>query len=634
MSEIIVGIDLGTTNSEVAIVENGISRVLVGDDGDPILPSFVGLDSEGKLLVGKAAKNAWVLAPERTIKSIKRKMGLDVKVALGEREFRPQEISALILKALKDRAEKSLGKEVKKAVITVPAYFNDVQRQATVEAGELAGLEVVRILNEPTAATLVYDPQQKERTRILVYDLGGGTFDVSVVQIENGIVEVLSSHGDTQLGGDDFDDILLNKICDQFLAEHGLDLREVRTSKARVLRAAEEAKRRLSDFVETQIEEEFVGEKDGVPLHLKMELSRSEYEEWLKPLIDRTMDCVQRALEDAKLTARDIDRVVLVGGSTRTPIISKLLESRLGRSPHREINPDLCVAMGAAVQGAIIAGQPIDSILVDITPHTLGIRVLDRSDSFSFFGGRNSESVHRFAPIIRRGTPLPSSRSEMYATASDEQEAVEIDIYQGEYSDVRQNHRVGKFRIEGLSKVPSGNPIVVQFDLNLNGMLKVTAKEKITDLQKNIVIDSVFSDISSDQHKESKRRLSELWTDELENSYRNPMSLAPSGMGDETENSPEGMGASDDDFVIRSDDYKAIPDSAATANDEFLSLVNQANEVISKAERLKAKASAEDHDEITKQVSELRSLLEAQNYADIPARISKLADMLFYIDDA
>src|SRR5262245_23202539 len=287
-ADVIVGIDLGTTNSEIAVIRDGQPHV-IAEDGDPILPSFVGLSEDGRLLVGKAAKNQWVVAPERTVKSIKRMMGQDVKVKLGDQEYRPQEISAMILRRLRDRAGQKLGTTVKKAVITVPAYFNDAQRQATREAGELAGLEVVRILNEPTAASLTYDPSQQELRRMLVYDLGGGTFDVSIVQAQEGVVEVLSSHGDTQLGGDDFDDRLLNLLCDRFQQEHGIDLRASLVSRARVLRAAEEAKKHLSYHPYARVQEEFIAEKDGLALHLDVEVSREEYEELIRPLVMRTM---------------------------------------------------------------------------------------------------------------------------------------------------------------------------------------------------------------------------------------------------------------------------------------------------------------------------------------------------------
>ncbi|HEY7313702.1 MAG TPA: Hsp70 family protein, partial [Gemmataceae bacterium] len=469
--EPIVGIDLGTTNSEVALVRDGQPFVFEAG-GDPLLPSFVGLSEDGRLLVGAAAKNQWVLAPERTIKSIKRKMGQDVKVRLGEQEYRPQEISAMILKALRDRASAQLGVPVNKAVITVPAYFNDAQRQATREAGELAGLEVVRILNEPTAASLTYDPGQHELRRMLVYDLGGGTFDVSIVQAQQGVVEVLSSHGDTQLGGDDFDELLLTLVCDRFQQEHGVDLRADLVSRSRVLRAVETAKRHLSFHPFTRIEEEFIAEKDGQALHLTMELTRDEYETLIQPLLDRTMDCVQRALDDANLIASSIDKVVLVGGSTRTPLITQMLEERLGQPAHQEVNPDLCVALGAAIQSAIIAGTDVGAVLVDITPHSLGIKCVDSQRGFPF--------EFHFAPIIHRNTALPASRSEVFYTFHDDQTEVEIDVYQGENADVRRNHRVGRFMVQGLSRVPSGNPILVQLELNLDGMLKVSARERAT----------------------------------------------------------------------------------------------------------------------------------------------------------
>src|ERR1019366_5462328 len=391
------------------------------EDGDPILPSFVGLADDGKLLVGKAARNQWVVAPERTIKSIKRKMGQDIKVKLGEQEYRPQEISAMILRTLKDRACAQLGFEVKKAVITVPAYFNDDQRSATREAGELAGLEVVRILNEPTAASLTYDPKQADLQRILVYDLGGGTFDVSVVQAQEGVIEVLSSHGDTQLGGDDFDELLFKHVVLKFQTQHAIDLATNIVSRARVLRAVEDAKKQLSFHAFVRLEEEFIAEKDGQALHLQMEITRDEYEELIRPLLQRTMDSVQRALEDAKVAPAALDKILLVGGSTRTPLVSQLLEQRLGQPAHQEVNPDLCVAMGAAIQAALIAGEDVGAVLVDITPHSLGIRCLDYQHGIDF--------PFRFAPIIRRNTPLPGSRSEMFSTVHDNQKEVEVEVY-------------------------------------------------------------------------------------------------------------------------------------------------------------------------------------------------------------
>ena len=349
-ADVIVGIDLGTTNSEVAVVQNGQARVL-NVDGDPILPSVVGLTEDGKPLVGRAARNQLVVAPDRTVQSIKRKMGEETPVSLGKQTFRPQEISAMILRKLKEAAEAELGQPVRKAVITVPAYFNDTQRAVTREAGELAGLEVVRILNEPTAAALTYTPNPTGTERILVYDLGGGTFDVSVVQAEAGVFEVLSSHGDTHLGGDDFDDLIVNEVAEEFADLFGIDLRADAVAAARLRQAAEAAKRQLSDHPFARIEQEFIAEQDGVPLHLSTEIERGRYEELIQPLLDRTLDCVQRALDDAHIAAAQLDRVILVGGSTRTPLIGQTLEEHLGRPAHREVHPDLCVALGAAVQG-------------------------------------------------------------------------------------------------------------------------------------------------------------------------------------------------------------------------------------------------------------------------------------------
>jgi molecular chaperone DnaK len=602
--ELIVGIDLGTTNSEVAFVRDGQPHVCA-EDGDPILPSFVGLSEDGRLLVGKAAKNQWVLAPERTIKSIKRKMGQDVKVKLGDQEYRPQEVSAMILRTLRDRASQQLGAPVNRAVITVPAYFNDGQRQATREAGELAGLEVVRILNEPTAASLTYDPNQRELRRMLVYDLGGGTFDVSIVQAQEGVVEVLSSHGDTQLGGDDFDDLLLNFVCDQFQAEHGIDLRANLVSKARVLRAAEAAKRHLSFHPFARIEEEFIAEKDGQPLHLNIEISRDEYEGLIRPLLGRTMDCVQRALDDARLTASAIDKVVLVGGVTRTPLISELLEDRLGQPPHQEVNPDLCVAMGAAIQGGIIAGADVGAVLVDITPHSLGIKCIDDSVGLGF--------PFRFARIIPRNTPLPASRSEVFATNHDHQREVVIEVYQGEHDDVRRNHRVGQFTVQGLAPVPAGNPIVVQLDLTLDGILKVSARERATGLQKQVTIENALARFESEERDTARERLHALWGDE-------------DGFGDEEDFEDAGEAAA-------AGGPGAMPELVPGPREGQRETV-QARALLEKAERLLEKVPAEDRAEVERMMARVREALTDRKWADLSAASNELADTLFYLEDA
>jgi molecular chaperone DnaK len=594
----IVGIDLGTTNSEVAIVQGGQPHVLA-EDGDPILPSFVGLSEDGRLLVGKAARNQWVLAPERTVKSIKRKMGQDVKVKLGDQEFRPQEISAMILRALRDRAAAQLGRPVNKAVITVPAYFNDAQRQATREAGELAGLEVVRILNEPTAASLTYDPNQRDLQRMLVYDLGGGTFDVSIVQVQEGVIEVLASHGDTQLGGDDFDELLYNHVRAKFEAEHGFDLQTSLPARARVLRAVEAAKRHLSYHPFARLEEEFLAEKDGRALHMNLEISREEYEEMIRPLLDRTMDCVQRALNDSHLTGSQIDKVVLVGGSTRTPLISQLLESRLGQPAHQEVNPDLCVAMGAAIQAGIIAGQDVGAVLVDITPHTLGIKCLGELHGYDF--------PFRFAPILHRNTPLPASRSELFHTVYDRQTEVEIDVYQGESDDVRHNHRVGKFMIQGLAPVPAGNQIVVQLDLNLDGMLKVSARERATGLQKQVTIENALARFEREESALARERLEGLWGEERED------------LADAEEEAP----AAEDNGVP-----ELVPGPREGQREAV-----QARALLEKAERLLEGAQPEDRTEIERLMEQVRTALTDRRWDKVTAACNELADILFYLED-
>jgi molecular chaperone DnaK len=593
--DIIVGIDLGTTNSEVAIVGADGQPHVFEEDGDPILPSFVGLSEDGRLLVGKTARNQWVLAPERTVKSIKRKMGQDVKVKLGDQEYRPQEISAMILRALKERAQQALGQTVTRAVITVPAYFNDAQRQATKEAGELAGLEVVRILNEPTAASLTYDPSHTQLRRLMVYDLGGGTFDVSIVQAQESVIEVLSSHGDTQLGGDDFDDLLLKHVCDKFQAEHGLDLRANLVAKSRVLRAVEAAKRQLSYHPVARIEEEFIAEKDGTALHLNEEITRELYETLIRPLLDRTMDCLQRALDDAHLTPGQIDKVVLVGGSTRTPLVGQLLEERLGQPPHQEVNPDLIVAMGAAIQAAIISGQNVGAVLVDITPHSLGIKCL--SERFGY------EFPFQFAPIIHRNTPLPASRSEMFHTVYDRQSEVDIDVYQGESEDVRHNHRVGRFLVQGLAPVAAGNQIVVQLDLNLDGLLKVSARERATGLQKHVTIENALARYEREELDEARQRLGELWED----------------LGDGEEGPPE-------------EGEPAELPSLVPGPREGQREAVQARALLEKAERLLERVQQEDRTDVERLMEKVRTALNDRQWERLTQASNELADALFYLE--
>ncbi len=603
--ETIIGIDLGTTNSEVAAIRDGRSVVLPGDDGDPILPSVVGLDSQGHLLVGKAARNQYVLAPERTIRSIKRKMGQETTVTLGDQKYTPQEISAIILKTLKARAEKALGHPVKKAVITVPAFFNDGQRQATREAGELAGLEVVRIINEPTAAVLTYDPHPTDMERLLVYDLGGGTFDVSMAQVENGVVEIQASHGDTQLGGDDFDQLLLDFICDEFAEEHGVDLRKSLGSRARVLRAAEDAKKQLSFDAVTMVEEEFIAEKDGHPLNLKMEIARYDYEELIRPLLLKTLTNLDQALTDGKVQASQIDKVILVGGATRTPLVHQLLEERLGRPVHSEIEPDLAVALGAAVQGGLIAGVDVGPILVDITPHTLGIEVLGELYGFM--------STNCFSPIIERNNPLPVNRTEIYSTVVDKQPAVDVRVFQGENADTRYNTLVGEFMIEGLAEVPAGNQLLVRLDLDLSGILKVTATERATGLAKHVVIDNAMERFRKRERSDAIDRLEAVMgTAEGAEALESPRGLpGPDAGGDGAETAP-------------TDDGLAPTLREAIAAGRTL---------IAKAEGVLPEANAEDAVELQGMLTDLRDAIQAQSEERIRAAMREIEDLVFYLED-
>ena len=594
--ETILGIDLGTTNSEVAIVRDGRPVVLPDDDGDPILPSVVGLDSQGRLLVGRPARNQFVLAPDRTVNSIKRKMGEETTVTLGDQKYTPQEISAIILRTLKQRAEKALGHEVKKAVITVPAFFNEGQRAATREAGELAGLEVVRIINEPTAAVLTYDPHPPEMERLLVYDLGGGTFDVSIAQVEGGVVEILASHGDTHLGGDDFDQRLLDFVADRFLTEHGIDLRDMAVPRSRLLRAVEDAKKALSFDAIARIEEEFITEKKGVPLHLKLEVDRGEYEDLIEPLLSKTLTCVDQSLEDARLQANQIDKVLLVGGATRTPLVHRLLQERLGRPVHAEIEPDLAVALGAAVQGGLIAGVEVGPVLVDITPHTLGISTLGELNGLP--------SVHFMAPIIERNTALPATRTEIFSTVSDGQKGADIRVYQGEFEDTRYNTLVGSVKIEGLAAVDAGNQIVVRLDLDLSGILKVTATERLTGLSRRVTIDNAMERFRTKQRTDAVDRLEAIF-----------------GTAEDVPDLPLALGAPQP--AVIEDDLTPGQRQA----------IQSAHDLIVKAERVLPTANAEDAAELKALLADLRAAVENREEEDITTIAAEVEDLVFYLED-
>ncbi len=504
-SDTIIGIDLGTTNSEVAILSDGRPEV-VREDGEAILPSCVGVDEAGSVIVGRQARNQWAAAPERTVLSVKRLMGTGERVSMGEEEYTPQEISAFILKALRERAERALGHGVQKAVITVPAYFTDAQRQATREAGEIAGMEVVRIINEPTAAALSYESLSEGSRTILVYDLGGGTFDVSVVSIEEGVVEVLASTGDNRLGGDDFDRIVADRLNERVESELGIDgAQGDRVLQARLRRAAEAAKIELSSQPYVNVEEDHVASAGGEARHLSCELSRLEFEQDIEEPLARTMQSVTTALNDADVRPSQLDRILMVGGSTRIPRIAQLLAERLGQEPHGEVDPDLCVALGAAVQAGIEMGRDMHAVLVDITPYTFGTSTLGKLHGLPY--------AHQFVPIIRRNTKLPATRTEAFFTVFEEQEAVEIKVYQGEDPDALKNVEIGSFRFAGLNRHRSAydQGLLFTYHLDLDGLLNVHAVERGTGREVHGVVENATGRSSGEDLAAAKERIEGLW---------------------------------------------------------------------------------------------------------------------------
>ena len=473
-SGIVVGIDLGTTNSSIAVMRDGLPEVLQGED-DGLLPSCVGLDSENRIIVGRPAHNQAVLFPDRTVLSIKRKMGSDTPVRLIGTDYTPERISSFILGELVSRARSALHRDISRAVITVPAYFTDAQRKATRKAGELAGLKVERIINEPTAASLAYDSDSSGASKILVYDLGGGTFDVSVVVIEQGVVEVLATAGNNHLGGDDFDELIVERLNQYLETETGDEsLRTNRTVQARLRHAAEAAKKKLSSAPFAMIEEDNLKGTGQKPLNLSFELSRLDFESDIQDLLRGSLDEVTKALNDAQVRAADLDRVLLVGGSTRIPLVSRMLQERLGMTPHGEVDPDRCVALGAAIQAGMEAGEEVRSVLVDITPYTFGIRVRGDLDGFL--------SSHRYVPMIPRNSKLPVTKSDVFFALTPDQTRAEVEVFQGEDPDTRNNTRIGAFTFEGLNKDENAfdDGVVVTYSLNVDGILDISARERVT----------------------------------------------------------------------------------------------------------------------------------------------------------
>jgi molecular chaperone DnaK (HSP70) len=612
MGEVIVGIDLGTTNSEVAAFVDGQVRVL-GSENKVMLPSVVGISPAGELLVGEAARNQLVLYPERTVRSIKRMMGSDATVWLGDRSFTPPEISALILRELAGSASRQLNRPVNKAVITVPAYFSDAQRQATREAAQLAGLEAVRILNEPTAASLAYG--EGSRHTAMVYDLGGGTFDVSVVALEGDITEVLASHGNNRLGGDDFNDLLAEHLLSEFQSKHGIDLRTGHpVARARVWWAAEEAKRRLSFEPEVQIREEALAAVDGKPLHLEIEITREKYEDMIRPLLDQTLDHMSKALSDAGKSPSDLDAILLVGGSTRTPLVGRLIEERTGLNPREEIHPDLCVALGAAVMASRLAGHQVERVLVDVTPYSFGV---------SYLGERGGVSYpHCYTPIIKRNSPLPVTRTERFFTSHPYQEEIDVQVYEGEDEDALRNILVGDYRVTGLTPMRDFNEVLCRMSLDLDGILSVTSIEKRSGLSKHITIARALEAKSEAEIAESRKRLETLYAtredDELLEGYDD---LSEDGGADEINAEVEGV------F-----DASSVPTEGSAPAEEWSAAESEGRQLIERSRSMLDRIHEEDREEAIDLNRAIEEAIERHDGTALLEAVHDLREMLFFIE--
>lgn len=494
----IIGIDLGTTNSAVAVMEGGKPTIITNTEGNRTTPSIVAFTKNGERIVGETAKRQAITNPDRTISSIKREMGTSYRKSIDGKEYSPEDISAMILQKLKSDVESYLGETVTEAVITVPAYFTDAQRQATKDAGRIAGLDVKRIINEPTAAALAYGmDKEHDQSKIMVFDLGGGTFDVSILEVGDGVFEVLATRGNNRLGGDDFDKRLMDYIAEEFKKENGVDLTKDSTAMQRLKDAAEKAKKELSTTMSSNVNLPFITAVDGNPVHLNMDITRSKFESLTQDLVEATIKPVREALNDAGLKASDIDKVLLVGGSTRIPAVQEEVKKLIGKDAQKDINPDECVAMGAAIQGGVLAGEVKDLLLLDVTPLSLGLETL---------GGVTTR-------LIERNTTIPTKKSQVFTTAADGQTSVDIHVLQGEREMAADNTTLGRFQLDGIAPAPRGIPqIEVTFDIDANGIVNVSAKDKGTGREQHITITA--SNKLSDDEIEKKVKEAEMHAEE------------------------------------------------------------------------------------------------------------------------
>lgn len=594
--EPVIGIDLGTTNSEVAFIING-KPVILKENDNGIVPSCVSLDSSNNIIVGRTAKNQAVLYPNKTVLSIKRLMGTNEQIALNGQFYTPQEISAFILRELKERAERVSGQKISKAVITTPAYFTDAQRQATREAGEIAGLTVLRILNEPTAAALVYETGHTESQRIMVYDLGGGTFDVSIVRIEDEVVEVLASTGDNHLGGDDFDHEIEKILIEHIKNQFNIDITSQPSAMARVKHAAEEAKIELSSSPFAMIQEDFIAKREnGADVHLSYELSRLEFQSAIDGYLQKTMDSVNQALKDAAMLPSALDKIILVGGSTRIPAVSSMLENKFNTIPHQGIDPDLCVAMGAAIQAGREMGIESTTLLLDITPYTFGTSALGDLAGFP--------CRTRFVPIIKRNSKLPATKSEAFGTICENQRKVEILVYQGEQPNALDNVEIGNFMFTLTPNLPEQSLIIIRYELDINGILKIRAVEKESGREINGVIQNAFAEIGEDRLRISRSKIDQAW----------------SSASDESGDDDYEYGDHDEDQVIEPE------------GDSFAGIPSDLEILIATARKSMDKASDEDKNEIINLIEDIQDSLASGDEPQARELAQELEDIIFYLE--